>query len=164
MFKKPLVTLLVLTLAASVAASAAESGSAKGHYANHVTSVDTVELPGGGSVQVSHFKQITFADNPNHPTHENALDCIGVLRADADGNTTMNSGSCFGEDGKGNSVSSWWRQDEAGTESCPTACGSWGYFDGGGKYKGISGTGTWVATMSFENANSGTWESSYSLP
>lgn len=164
MLKKSLVTAIILALAVSFAVSAAESGSAKGRWASHFTSVDTVELPGGGSVRVAHSKQFSFADDSGHPSHNTASDCVGVARADADGNVTSASGSCFGADGEGNGVSWWWRQDESGTEGCPTACGSWGYFDGSGKYKGISGSGTWVVATSFADGNNGNWEGSYSIP
>lgn len=164
MFKKVLVTALILTLATSFAVSAAESGSSKGHYANHNTALDIVELPGGGSVQVNHFKQFSFADDSNHPVHNSSSDCVGVTRVDADGNITSASGSCFGSNTEGDSVSWWWRQAEAGTATCPTRCGTFGYFDGGGKLKGISGTGTWVTTATYPDGGTGTWKGSYSIP
>ena len=164
MVNKALVTVIILGLAWSFAVSAAESGSSKGHYANHSTSLETVELAGGGSIEVNHFKQFTFADDPSHPIHNSSQDCVGVSRLDADGNIISASGSCFGSKGEGDSVSWWWRQEEAGTESCPIQCGTWGYFDGSGAHKGISGTGTWVNTVMFADGNTGTWEGSYSIP
>jgi hypothetical protein len=164
MVKKVLVTASALTLVASFAIVAAESGTSKGNYANHNTVVETVELPGGGSVQVLHFKQFTFAEDPGHPIHNSSQDCVGVSRVDADGGTVSFSGSCFGSDGEGNGFAWWWRQDEAGTESCPTACGSWGYFSGFGKYEGISGSGTWAGTAAYPDGGTGSWKGSYSVP
>ncbi len=164
MIKKTLAVLLLLALVVPFAVSAAGSGSSKGTWANHNTSVSTVELPGGGSVTVQHTKQSHAAEDPNHPLDNTQADCVGVFRTDAAGTVTSASGSCFVIDGNGDRTSFWWRQDESQTESCPVACGSWGYFAGDGRYAGISGTGTWVQTTLFAAGGSGTWESNYSIP
>lgn len=164
MVKKTLVTALILSLGVSFAVSAAESGSGKGTWANHNTSVDKVELPGGGSILVQHTKQFHTAEQPDHPLDNTIADCVGVFRFDAGGNVTAASGSCFVSDSDGDRSSFWWRQEEGGTESCPVACGKWGYFAGDGKYAGISGTGTWAQTTVFTDGGSGTWESTYSIP
>ncbi len=67
-------------------------------------------------------------------------------------------------DTQGDRMSFWWRQEEAGTESCPGACGSWGFFAGDGTYKGITGQGKWVQSALFPDGGSGTWEGTYSIP
>ncbi|NIO12723.1 MAG: hypothetical protein GTO03_12440, partial [Planctomycetales bacterium] len=57
-----------------------------GRYATHNTSVETTELPGGGAIQVSHYWQITFTDEGDHPIDNTSGGCVGVYRSDADGN------------------------------------------------------------------------------
>ncbi len=163
MVKTTLVVGMVLALA-SFTASAADSGSSKGTWANHNTMVSTTELPGGGSVMVQHTKQSHTAEDSSHPLGNTMADCVGVFRMAADGTVTAASGTCFVIDGDGDRTSFWWRQDAAGTESCPVACGSWAYFAGDGKYAGISGDGKWMQTTLFADGGSGTWESSYSIP
>ena len=43
-------------------------------------------------------------------------------------------------------------------------CGSWGYFAGTGRFKGLQGTGTWQRTNVIGDLSWGTWKNSYSMP
>ncbi len=164
MVKRTVLIAAILVLGASFALSAGGSGAGKGTWANHNTMVDTVEVPGGGSIMVQHTKQFHHAEDPDHPLDSTAADCVGVFRLDATGVPTAASGTCFVSDAQGDRMSFWWRQEEAGTESCPGACGSWGFFAGDGTYKGITGQGKWVQSALFPDGGSGTWEGTYSIP
>lgn len=155
----------VAALCASLAIADGHEGMAEGRYAIHYTQVDQTELPGGGAVQVAHYKQFTQANDPGHPLDDTTGDCVAVTYVNSEGAQTSASGSCFVTDGEGNTASFWWRQDDAGSDSCPTQCGSWGYFAGAGKLAGIGGEGTWVGTTVFPDGSlSGTWKGKYSLP
>jgi len=140
-----------------------ESGASSGRYATYTISADSTELPDGGRVDISHFRQIVFADQPGHPLDGTNADCVGMMLFAKGGAITSASGSCYVKDAAGNGASMWWRMDEAGTADCPAMCGSWGYFDGYGKFKGVSGSGTWKQTSLFPDGNMGTWKGSYSM-
>ena len=122
-------------------AQASENGG--GRYATYTISVDSTELPGGGHVEISHFYQVVFADDTGDPLDGTHADCVGMTMFASSGAATSASGSCYIKDASGNGISMWWRMDEGGTPACPNSCGSWGYFDGYGTFKGISGSGTW---------------------
>lgn len=151
----------LLLLASTVAV--AGSGSGKGRYATYTVSDRTTELPGGGSVSISHYHQFVFADDPTHPLDDTNADCVGQFILSGD-EVVSASGVCYGNDAAGSGFSYWWRMDEGGTEECPDLCGSFGYFDGYGKYDGISGKGTWTRTTVTPQGGSGTWEGTYSIP
>lgn len=138
-------------------------GSDAGRYATHNISVDSTELPGGGHVDILHYHQVVFADDPASPLDGTSGDCVGMTMFAGSGAVTTASGSCYIKDAAGNGVSMWWRMDTAGTADCPMMCGSWGYFDGYGKFKGITGQGTWKQVNMFADGHTGTWTGSYSL-
>ena len=154
---------VVVMMAAVPGAFAQSTGDGGGRYATHTMSVDSTELPDGGRVEVSHFRQVVFADKAGNPLDGTNADCVGMNMFSKGGAVTSASGSCYISDASGNGASMWWRMDEAGTAGCPILCGSWGYFDGYGKFKGISGSGTWKQTSLFPDGSIGTWTGSYSL-
>ena len=151
--------LLMITVSG---AFAQESGS--GRYATNVMSTDSNDLPSGGSVDVVHYHQVTFADEIGHPLDNNMADCVGMYRFSADGAVVSASGTCFSTDADGDGSSFWWRLNEQGTSDCPGMCGVWGYYAGYGKFDGISGAGEWQQTTTFpDGSGSGTWKGTYSL-
>jgi hypothetical protein len=154
---------LILLLGAPTALVAQQSGTATGRFGTRNISTQTTELPDGRSIDVNHYHQVTFADDPDHPLNNQTADCVGQFLMSADGNPVAASGSCYGKDVDGDGASFWWRMDTAGTADCPTLCGSFGYFAGFGKFAGITGTGTWRVTAPFEEGNLGVWEGSYSM-
>lgn len=162
MKRSGLVLVVVMAMVAPMAWSQ-ETGESAGRYATYTISLDSSELPDGGRVDVSHFRQIVFSDAPGHPLDGTNADCVGMMIFTASGAITSASGSCYIKDVAGNGASMWWRMDEAATADCPMICGSWGYFDGYGAFKGISGSGTWKQTSLFADGNMGTWEGSFSL-
>ena len=150
-------------LVGSWAALAGESGSATGRYATHVTSAELSKLPDGGAVEMSHYRQIIFVAEGEHPIDNSSADCVGRFRVSPEGVVTSGSGVCYTTNAEGDGSSFWWRMDEAGTESCPTICGVWGYFDGFGKLAGIKGTGWWKQAVAFSEGGIGTWGGSYAI-
>lgn len=154
---------LALSLPAATAV-AQMSGSASGRYATHTLSNDVQEMPDGSSMVLSHYNQISFANDGEHPIDNVSLDCIGKLMVAADGSMTAGNGSCFGVDKDGHGTSFWWRMTEARTADCSDICGEWGYFAGDGKFEGIEGSGTWQRNTLFPDGSSGTWQGSYTIP
>lgn len=139
----------------------ADAGS--GRFANHNMSTQSSDLPGGGRIDVVHYHQVTFADQPGHPLDNTIADCVGLYRFSKDDAVESASGSCFGRDADGDGTSFWWRLEAQGTADCPTMCGVWGYYAGSGKFDGISGGGTWQQTTVFPDAGTGTWQGTHSL-
>jgi hypothetical protein len=154
----------ILLIMAAPAVFGGDSGTATGRFATHTMSTDSTELPDGGRVDVAHYYQITFSDQAGHPLDNTNANCVGMYVFSMDGSVASASGTCFGADVGGNMTSFWWRLEEAGTASCPGMCGSWGYFDGTGKFKGITGSGTFRQTTMFPEGSTGTWKGSFSTP
>jgi hypothetical protein len=134
-----------------------------GRYATHNSHEVTQEMPDGTKVVVSHYTQITFADDSSHPLDNVSSDCVGRFHATADDAFISADGMCTSFNAAGDTASFWWRADEANTADCPDLCGSWGYFNGTGKFDGIEGSGSWIRNTLFHNGSSGTWKGAAKL-
>lgn len=143
-----------LLLTVPVAGFAQETS---GRYATSNGQEITQELPDGSKIQITHYTQISFAADSSHPLDNMSSDCVGRFHMSANDTPVSSDGMCTGFDGQGNSATFWWRMDEANTSDCPDLCGSWGYFNGTGKFNGIEGSGTWARETTFHNGSSGTW-------
>lgn len=139
------------------------SDSGSGRFATHNMATDSTDLPDGGRMDVVHYHQVTFADQPGHPLDNSTADCVGMYRFSKDGAIGSASGSCFGRDADGDGTSFWWRLDTQGTPDCAGMCGIWGYFAGYGKFAGISGGGAWQQTITFPDGGIGTWQGTVSM-
>ncbi len=157
-------TIFALVIVLPGTAVAQMSGSASGRYATHTVANDVTEMPDGSSIVLSHYGQISFADDGNHPIDNVSLDCVGKLTVAADGSTAAGNGSCFGVDKDGDGTSFWWRMTKARSADCADICGEWGYFAGDGKFAGIEGGGTWQRRTLFPDGSSGKWTGRYMIP
>lgn len=156
-----LITLASLFLIAP-AAAVAQSGEATGHYATRTTMSTSTELADGGMMQLSHWTQVTFADERGAPLDRLLSDCVGAFRVEADESVTHASGSCMGKDAEGNMLSWWWQMTESGTDSCPDMCGAFGLYGGYGSYEGMTGDGSWIRETNQAEGGTGTWRVAYS--
>jgi hypothetical protein len=154
----------LLLLTGPTALSAQQSGTGEGRFGTRNFAAEATELPDGTTIEVGHYYQVTFADDPSHPMDDQTAECVGQFRLSADGNPLSASGICYSKDVDGDGISYWWRLEAGGTADCPNICGVFGYLDGFGKFEGITGEGTWRVTAPFEEGNLGVWESSYSIP
>jgi uncharacterized membrane protein len=164
MTRKCCAVLLMVFVLGTLSAFAGDSASGSGHFINHNNMVEITEMDDGSSSLVMHYSSVTLADNSNHPSADMAAECVGVMRTNADGSFGSGEGTCFGKTADGDTQSYWWKVDAAGTSACPDMCGSWGYFAGTGKFKGLQGTGTWQRTNLIGDLSWGTWKNSYSMP
>ena len=137
--------------------------STSGRYATHDGEMKAEQMPDGSSVVLVRYTQSSFADDDSDPLGNTSSDCWGRLHMSADGDMQAANGVCVAFDGSGDSATSWWRLDESGTSDCPDMCGSWGYFDGTGKFDGIEGSGTWMRTTLFPNGSAGKWKGKIKL-
>ena len=157
--KKPGVWLAAAALlAVSATASAGES---TGIYTTHSGKSTETALPGGRTLVLSEYYQLAKSDKADDPINGTESDCVGQFLMGSDGKMISASGTCFSHNGKGDGSSWWWKMDETGTSKCPDACGSFGYIDGFGKLKGVSGGGTWERTDVMPKGSFGTFKSKY---
>lgn len=154
---------LVLALLVPGALQAQKSGSGEGRYANFITDAEEMEMPGGGTMALLHYRQMVFATQGSSPADGLPTECVGQFVSGADGKTTAANGTCFGDDGAGNGLSYWFRMDAAGTADCPDMCGTFAYFAGYGKFAGITGEGTWRRAVTTPTSGHGTWKASYAV-
>ena len=150
----------VALLFVSAGATAAESA---GTFANVNGKSTTTTLPDGRTEVISHYTQITSSNKADDPVGNTESACVGRFVQSGDGAVLSASGICFSTNVSGDGGSWWWKADEIGTSKCPDMCGSFGWIDGHGKFKGISGMGTWVRTAVLANSAMGTYKSTYSL-
>lgn len=154
-----IMALALLTL--SAAASAAESA---GYYYNHTISESKTTLPNGNTSVLSQFYNQGASNNANDPVKNTAGNCSSNAIVSKQGKVLSATGICFRQDVDGNSFSYWWKMDEDGTAKCPSMCGSVGILGGTGKFKGMTGHGTFVQTHDFGDGSSGTSRLSYQMP
>jgi hypothetical protein len=158
MSRRILFITMVVLLAASAVALAGES---TGRFTSHTGLTTETVLPDGGKAVVIHYYQLYVSDKADDPMNDTAGDCVGKLILSKEGKTISGSGVCFAKDVSGDGTSLWWKVDEAGTARCPDLCGSFGYVDAYGKFKGVTGGGTWVRTHLFGDGTNGTYKSTY---
>lgn len=157
--------LSAITLVLFTASAAAAAAEASGHYYNHDISQTKIALPNGNTAIQTHFFEMIVTDNANDPTNHLAGSCTSQTIVSKDGKTLSASGICFMKDTNGDSLPHWFKFGEAGTANCPKQCGSFGFMPGTGKFKGVTGGGTWKRTHKFGDvASSGTFKQTYSKP
>lgn len=131
------------------------SVSDKGQY-TFVTSVESVSLPGGQTLQRAVQNGLVLADNPESPLHESATTCSGGAVVSASGEPGIGYGHCDAIDKDGDIWTLWFRNDGSG--------GPWGYINGTGKFQGIEGGGTWTAGPQWPDGRGiNNWEGTYTL-
>lgn len=152
------VTLATVMLVAALSVPDAfgqASLSDKGEYV-FVTSLETISLPGGQTLQRSVQDGFVLADNPDSPLHQSAMTCTGGTVMSASGQPGIGYGHCDAIDKGGDVWTLWFRNDGNG--------GPWGYISGTGKFQGVEGGGTWTQGPQWPDGRGiNSWESSYTL-
>lgn len=164
-------TLLVMTVAllatSAVAAAAGAAGAAEssGHYYSARPSKTETKLPDGNTSVKTKYYMMTQSDQSNDPTSNAAGNCSSDGIVSKAGKTLSGHGICHMKDGSGDGTTFSWKIDAVDTAKCPVECGSWKYTAATGKFKGLTGSGTFVVTHTFKDgANSGTTTSTYTMP
>ena len=129
--------------------------SDKGEYA-FTTSLETVSLPGGQTLQRTVQDGFVLADNPDSPLHQSATTCTGGTVVSASGQPGIGYGHCDAIDMDGDVWTLWFRNDGRG--------GPWGLINGTGKFQDIEGGGTWTQGPQWPDGRGiNNWEGSYTL-
>lgn len=156
---------LIAAAALSLACSAgAMAQQATGLFASHNGLTTETKLPDGRKEIVAHYYILFVSNKPEDPLNNTAGDCVVNMIQSADAKTLSGSGVCFPKDVHGDGASLWWKIEESGTVRCPDQCGTFGYVDGYGRFKGVTGTGSWVRTHLFNDGSMGTITSTFTLP
>ena len=158
MGKRTLFTMMVVLLAVSANVFAEESTV---RFTSHNGLTTETALPDGRKAVVFHYYQLFVSDKADDPLNNTAGDCVVKLIFSKEGKTRSGSGVCFPKDVSGDGTTAWWKVDEAGTAKCPDLCGNFGYVEGYGKFKGVTGGGTWVRTHLFGDGSMGTARSTF---
>lgn len=149
---------LVLVLFSSTPLLAQEIS---GHYVTTAAKSDTTTLADGSTLVHGQYPQVIFTNSGMGPFGNAQNYCSSWMHMAAGATEAAGSdfaGNCFGLDGDGDVYWLWWRLDQAGTAACSTMCGSWGVYKGTGKYKAMTGGGTWKMTTQFpDGSNRGTF-------
>jgi|GEM_PF-3077819 len=138
-----------LTLAVLAASAAASAASTSGHFYTHTTSRTKTALPDGNTSVRWNYYILQVTDNASDPLNNTAGNCSGNAILDKQGKELAASGICFFKDEAGDSVPLSWATDEAGTAKCPYGCGHFTFLPGTGKFKGMTGGGTFDETHLF---------------
>lgn len=158
-------TLSVAVLALLAASGAASATESSGHYYNVPGTETKTTLPDGNISIQGQYYHLTQSDHAADPINATAGSCFDNVITTKAGKVLSGSGFCYEQDDQGNGTTLSWKIDEAGTAKCPAQCGTWQYVDGYGKFKGVTGGGTWTTTHRFANGVSfGTDTGNYKLP
>lgn len=153
-----------ITLAVLATSAAASAAGTSGHYYTHTTSRTRTVLPNGNTSVRWNYYILQATDNASDPMNNTAGHCTGNAILDKQGKQVAASGICFYKDEDGNSMPLSWTMDEAGTTKCPYGCGHYTLLPGTGKFKGMTGGGTFDQTHLFgdHEGSSGTFKGTYS--
>jgi hypothetical protein len=84
-----------------------------------------------------------FADDSDSPLNHLTGRCWGSVVFEGEEMAVAAAGGCHMMDSAGSGYYQWWQWEEAGTEDCPIRCGSYGDYNGYGRFAGFSGRGRW---------------------
>ena len=143
-----LVALLIPTVA-----KAQEAVAHGDQYSVSPVSQDTVMEPDGGMTVRSIFRLSQFADDPNSPFNHLIGYCSGTVVLEEDESAVGAAGGCHMVDSDGSGYWQWWQLDEGETEECPVWCGTYGDYNGYGKFEGYTGKGTWEIVAVFADGS-----------
>lgn len=146
-------SVVVSCLAGTTAMLAQQGVTVSGQYSTVRLSTDTVNSPRGGAVVHFTYGLVSSSDDPGGVFSEGMGDCVGTTVLADDGTPAAGAGSCFITDMDGDGWWQWWKLDEAGTSDCPIMCGTWGSYNGTGKFADVSVSGTFKGVAAFADGS-----------
>jgi hypothetical protein len=133
-----------------------------GQYSTIRLSTDTVSAPNGSAVVHLTYGLVIVGDDPGGLFNNGKGDCVGAMVLSDEGTPVAMSGWCFITDMDGDGWWQWWKTEEIGTPDCPIMCGTWGNYNGVGKFENVSVSGTFRGLASFaDGSGSGVSEATY---
>ena len=132
---------------------AQSDGTLSSKYATVLTSRDTITAPDGTMTLEETYTITHFADDAESPFARLVGHCWGTVVLESEDSAIGAGGACHMTDSEGNGFWQWWQFDEAGTEPCPIRCGTFGDYNGYGRFEGYTAKGTWNLTALFANGS-----------
>jgi hypothetical protein len=132
-----------------------------GTYMTFNRSMSESALPGGGHTRLVHYYQAGTSDKADSPFAGRTSECVGRMIVSSAGKITDGSGFCFAQDAAGNGGSWTWKVTEAGTEKCPSVCGTFKWAEGYGNAKKVTASGAWKQTYVSKDGGIGTYALTY---
>lgn len=156
MSTKWMIGIVLLTLSA-----AAFAGDTAGTYMTFNRSMSESKLPDGSRARLMHYYHAGTSEKADSPFAGKTSECVGRMIVSSAGKVVSGSGYCFAQDAAGNGGSWTWTVTEAGTEKCPSVCGTFKWADGFGSTKNVSASGTWRQTHSSSDGGIGVYAVTY---
>jgi len=137
---------LVMALSFPTVLMAQSQGTHSDRYSTVGISMDTILTADGQMILEERFILTQLAVDPESPFDNLTGRCWGsVVFEDSESTETAQAaaGGCHMMDAEGSGYFQWWKWEEAGTPGCPIRCGSYGDYNGYGRFAGLSGSGRW---------------------
>lgn len=124
---------------------AQEAATYSGRYSTVLLSQDTLITLDEQMILEQRYVLAQFADDPDSPFNNMTGRCWGsvVFENTNDEEAVSAAGGCHFMDADGSGYYQWWTWEEAGTADCPIRCGRYNDYNGYGRFRGMSGSGTW---------------------
>lgn len=113
-------------------------------YSTVQISQDTIFTAQGQMILEERFILSQFADDPASPLNHLTGHCWGSVVFEGEETAIAAAGGCHMMDSEGSGYYQWWKWEDAGTEGCPIRCGSYGDYNGYGRFTGLTGGGRWT--------------------
>ncbi len=137
------------------------AGDTAGTYMTFVRSVGESQLPDGNRARVMHYYHAGTSEKADSPFAGKTSECIGRMIVSSAGKVLAGSGYCFAQDAAGNGGSWTWKVTEAGTEKCPSVCGTFAWAEGYGSTSKATASGAWRQTHGSKDGGVGTYTLTY---
>jgi len=126
-----------------------------GMIANKTPPPQITKYKDGHSVMRVSNVGIVLTDNPKQPMNGAKSACAGLFTVAADGKSSAGQGSCGYVDKAGDIFWLSWQGTLAG--------GNWRYHGGTGKFRGLTGGGTYTPVASGDGVSATKFEGSYQM-
>jgi hypothetical protein len=116
---------------------------------------ETIELPGGATVQRTANRGFIVTPDPDNPLNGANHKCTSTILVAADGSVSS-AGYCDGIDSDGDVYWLWARGNQDG--------GTWAFIGGTGRFEGIDGGGTYSVGDGWPDGSIiNTWEGTWTM-
>jgi hypothetical protein len=137
------------------------AGDTAGTYMTFNRSVSDSTLPDGSHARVMHYYHAGTSEKADSPFAGKTSECIGRMIVSSAGKVLSGSGSCFAQDAAGNGGLWTWKVTEAGTDTCPSMCGTFKWVEGYGSTSNATASGAWRQTHVSKDGGIGTYTVTY---
>jgi hypothetical protein len=139
----------------------AAAGDTTGTYMTFGRAMTESTLADGSHARLVHYYHAGTSEKADSPFANKTSECVARMIVSSAGKLVAGSGSCFAQDSAGNGGSWTWKLTEAGTDKCPTACGTFKWVEGYGNAKNATASGTFKQTFASKEGVVGNYTVTY---